>query len=232
MDYRKKGLELLCGHGLEVGAMHNPTPLPTAGCQVDYFDVVTRAEAMALFPEVAPESFRIEPKYLGDLDAGGLDQIADEAFDFVILNHVIEHLANPIRAVAALFRIVRKGGLVVIACPDKRYTFDRNRDLTEFNHLLKEYEAGVSEVADDHYLDFLAGVHPELMTSPPEVLAVHVQNVRQRREHAHVWDSASFREFLVRSCALLNIDAACLYEVTGDSNKFEYFSVWQKLDQA
>ena len=85
---------------------------------------------------------------------------------------------------------------------------------------------------DEHCLDFLAGVHPELMASPTEVLAVHVQNVRQRREHAHVWDGASFRDILVRSCALLNIGATCPYEVTGGSNKFEYFSVWQKLDQA
>lgn len=221
---------MLAGHGLEIGAMHNPTLLPE-GCRVDYFDVATRAEAMALFPEVPPESFKIDPQYLGDLDADGLAQIGDGVFDFVILNHVIEHVANPIKVVGELFRIVRKGGHVVISCPDKRYTFDRKRGLTPFEHLLEEYEAGVKEVTDEHYLDFLAGVHPAVMASPPEVLARHVQNVRQRREHAHVWDSASFRSFLDRSFALLGIEATCVYEVTGEINEFEYFSVWRRSSQ-
>jgi SAM-dependent methyltransferase len=220
-------LALLKGHGLEIGAMHNPTPVPE-GCHVDYFDVISRAEAMATFPEVPPESFKIDPKYLGDLDAGGLEQIGGETFDFVILNHVIEHVANPIKVVGELFRIVRKEGLVVIACPDKRYTFDQSRKLTGFEHLQREYEAGVADVTDEHYLDFLAGVHPEVMTAPPEVLSQHVAHVRRRREHAHVWDSASFRDFLERSLALLGIGATCVFEATGDQNEFEYFSVWKK----
>lgn len=209
--------------------MHNPTPVP-AGCNVDYFDVVSRAEAMALFPEVPAESFTIEPKYLGDLDQGGLGQIADGSYDFVILNHVIEHVANPIRVIGELFRVVRKGGWVVIACPDMRHTFDRNRALTSFKHLRDEYETGVTEVTDDHYRDFLAGVHPELMSLPPEALDQHVASVKRRREHAHVWDSASFRDFLERSMALLGIKAGCVEESKGDSNKFEYFSVWQRLE--
>lgn len=229
MEHRSAGLALLKGHGLEIGAMHNPTPVP-AGCTVDYFDVVSRVEAMALFPEVPPESFSIEPKYLGDLDGDGLAQIGDESFDFVILNHVIEHVANPIRVVGDLFRIVRKGGLVMVSCPDKRYTFDVKRDLTRFEHLLDEYRAGVSDVTDDHYLDFLQGVHPEVMSTAPEVLAQHIASVRRRREHAHVWDSASFRDFLERSLELQGIRATLCSESTGDENKFEYFSVWQRLD--
>lgn len=227
MKYRTPGLALLKGHGLEIGAMHNPTPLPK-GCLIDYFDVASRAEAIALFPEVPPESFTIDPKYLGNLDTGGLRQIGNDAFDFVILNHVIEHVANPIQVISELFRIVRKGGLVVISCPDKRHTFDRNRQLTGFDHLLRDYEANTTEVTDEHYLDFLAGVHPEVMSSKPDILAHHVANVRRRREHSHVWDSTSFRDFFKRSLALFSIAATCLYESLGDSNKFEYFSVWQK----
>lgn len=227
MDHRISAVTLLTGYGLEIGAMHNPTQVP-ADCVVDYFDVVTKAEAMALFPELPPESFRIDPKYLGDLDTGGLAQIEDGRFDFVILNHVIEHVANPIKVVDELFRVVRAGGRVLIACPDKRFTFDRDRDLTDFEHLRNEYEAGVTVVTDAHYLDFLAKVHPEVMASPPEVLAHHVAGVRQRREHAHVWDSASFRDFLDRAFSRLRISAECLMESSGDSNRCEYVSVWQR----
>ena len=226
-SYRETGLARLRGRGLEIGAMHNPTVVH-AGCAVEYFDVVTREEAMKLFPEVPPESFKIDPKYVGDVDKIGLSIIADGEFDFAILNHVIEHVANPIRLIAELFRVVKRGGHVVLACPDKRHTFDKNRDLTTFDHMLEEYVAGASEVTDDHYLDFLKGVHPELMALPPEQVGIHVEHVRNRREHAHVWDSASFRDFIDRTLALINVRASCVYEVQGDETKIEHFSIWEK----
>jgi SAM-dependent methyltransferase len=226
-DYRETGLARLRGRGLEIGAMHNPT-LVHAGCVVEYFDVVTREEAMKLFPELPPESFKIDPKYVGDVDKIGLSIVRDAEFDFAILNHVIEHVANPIRLVGELFRVVKRGGHVVLACPDKHHTFDKNREPTPFDHVLEEYVAGTSEVTDDHYLDFLRGVQPELMALPPEQIGIHVQHVKHRREHAHVWDSASFRIFLDRTLALLGVRASCVYEVRGDETKIEHFSIWEK----
>lgn len=226
--YKEIGLAKLHGTGLEIGAMHNPTLLHS-GCVVEYFDVVTKTEAMKLFPELPPDSFKIDPKYIGDVDKVGLSVISDEHFDFVILNHVIEHVANPIHLIGELFRVVRPNGHVVIACPDKLYTFDKNRQLTPFSHLLEEYCSGVSEVTDDHYLDFLRGVHPEILATPPEQIKIHIQSVRDRREHAHVWDSHSFRDFLDKSLSHLNARASCVYEVNGVETGIEYFSVWEKI---
>jgi SAM-dependent methyltransferase len=226
-NYREAGLARLRGRGLEVGAMHNPT-IVHAGCVVEYFDVVTREEAIKLFPEVPAESFRIDPEYIGDVDQAGLSIIADGEFDFVILNHVIEHVANPIRLVGELFRVVKRGGHVVLACPDKRHTFDKDRELTTFEHLLGEYVNGTSEVSDEHYLDFLRSVHPRVMALPADQVRMHVESVRRRREHAHVWDSASFRDFLDRTLALLRVSAACVYEIQGDETKIEHFSIWEK----
>lgn len=227
-NLREEGLAMLHGTGLEIGAMHNPVLVPP-NCIVEYFDVVTKLEAMKLFPELSGDSFVIEPTYVGDVDKNGLSVIADTHFDFTILSHVIEHVANPIRLVEDIFRIVKPNGYVVIACPDKLYTFDKNRELTSFDHLLDEYRSGVSEVTDDHYLDFLQGVHPEVMALPPEQLMIHLNAVRDRREHAHVWDSFTFREFLDRSLELLGIRALCSYEVVGHETQIEYFSVWEKV---
>lgn len=227
-NFREKGLALLRGTGLEVGAMHNPVSVPP-NCVVEYFDVVNKLQAMKLFPELSADSFVIEPRYVGDVDKNGLSIIADRHFDFTILSHVIEHVANPIRLIEEIFRIVKPSGHVVIACPDMLYTFDKTRELTPFNHLLDEYRSGVSDVADDHYLDFLKGVHPEIMVLPPEQLAIHLKAVRDRREHAHVWDSFTFREFLDRSLELLGIRALCSYEAVGHETQIEYFSVWEKI---
>lgn len=208
--------------------MHNPTALPE-GCTADYFDVVTRAEAMALFPELPEDSFKIDPRYVGDMDKEGLSQVAPGLYDFVVMNHVIEHVANPIRVVSELFRVVRPAGRVVLSCPDKRFNFDRTRELTSFDHLLAEYREGVDTVTDEHYLDFLAHVHPEVMNLPDAQRSVHVEHVRARREHAHVWDSYSFRSFMTQTLHLLRLEHRILYESSGDDNHFEYFVTLEKF---
>ena len=51
--------------------------------------------------------------------------------------------------------------------------------------------------------------------------------MRGRREHCHVWDSASFRDFLVRSIRIAGSPARPVYESAGDQNEFEYFGVWE-----
>lgn len=226
MDIRTQGYSFLRGHGLEIGALHHPAQLPPT-LTVDYFDAITKQQAVQFFPEV-PAELIVDPTYLGDLDKGDLRQFADEQFDFVILSHVIEHVANPLNVIADVFRIVRVGGHVVLACPDKRFTFDKHRDLTPFLHLALEFHNQVDHVTDDHYRDFLAGIHPHILSLPEDQIAVHLASVRARREHAHVWDSNTFRAFLVATLSMFNENATCLYESFGHENQLEYFSVWRR----
>ncbi len=44
--------------------------------------------------------------------------------------------ANPGRQIQEWLRIVRPGGLVYMVVPDKRFCFDRRRELTEIEYLL------------------------------------------------------------------------------------------------
>ncbi len=152
----------------------------------------------------------------------------EKSFDFVIISHVLEHLANPIRVVGEVFRVLRTGGRAIIAVPDMRFTFDQSRKITPFEHLMDDYRSAVTENSDEHYLDFLGGVAPEILSSPPEDIAHHVARVRARREHCHVWNSESFRDFLSRSIQICGYSARPLYESGGDSNAYEYFSVWER----
>lgn len=196
-------------------------------CLVEYCDALPREEVIRRFPELEGQDL-VEVDHLCDLDTQGLSPFTDGAFDFVILNHVIEHVANPIQVIAELFRVTKPNGLIVISAPDKRFTFDRDRALTSFEHLEDEYERGVTEVTDEHYLDFLAKVHPEIMSKSEREIRAHVAVVRGRREHAHVWDSRSFGEFLECSFERLGIRPERVYASLGDANRFEYFSVWRK----
>lgn len=227
LNHRKLGYALLSGRGLEVGALDQPAPLP-GGCSVTYCDAISHEQAAQLFPELDPGGFtRVD--HLCDLDKEGLEGLASDTYDFVVFNHVVEHIANPIRAIEELVRVARPGGLLVISAPDKEYTFDKNRASTPFDHLYQEWQEGVTEVSDEHYLDFLKGVHPELWDNPniEQDLPQHLAGVRRRREHAHVWNSREFRQFLADCFELLKVSAVPRFEQYADKNGMEYFSVWQ-----
>jgi SAM-dependent methyltransferase len=227
LTHRENGYCLLSGNGLEIGAFNEPATLP-ASCSVKYFDAISKEEATKLFPEINPDIL-VNVDYIGNLDTPGLVDFPDNNFDFVIMNHVIEHLANPIKTIGDLFRILKHGGKVVISAPDKDYTFDKNRKLTSISHLFEEYNNNVTEVSDEHYIDFIKAVHPELMQLSQEDIDIHIQSVKKRKEHAHVWDSESFSEFLKCSLLILKIDAINIYSSFGKENNIECFSVWKKI---
>jgi SAM-dependent methyltransferase len=226
LTHRLPAYRLLKGRGLEIGALHEPAQLPR-DATMKYFDAITEGQAAVLFPEIDASRF-VHVDFVGDLDRDGLAQFPDSAFDFVIINHVLEHVANPIRAVEEVFRIIRPGGHAVIGIPDKRYTFDRERDNTTTAHLWADYEGRVDRNSDEHYLDFLRNVAPHVFREPPENLAHHLARSRDRREHAHVWTSATFRGLLDSVLSRGLINAHCLYESLGDANQIEYLGLWQK----
>lgn len=225
---RGPGWALLNGRGLEIGALHEPAPLPS-NCVVEYVDAITRAEAATLFPEV-DAGLMVDPDHIRDIDREGLSGFADGHYDFVVLSHVIEHLADPIGALKEVFRVLRPGGHAVIAAPDRHYTFDRFRENTPFGQLLAIHLREEMKVSDEQYLDFLGGVYPKLLREGGTALDNALASVRERREHAHVWDSEAFKDFLERAFSHLAIRAELLYESTGTQNGLEHFSVWRKPD--
>ena len=147
----------------------------------------------------------------------------------MICNHVIEHVANPIKLVREVFRITSTGGTVVLSAPDKDYTYDKARPLTPFDHLWGDFENDVTENDDEHYMDFFRGAAPHVLEVDPVHLPYNIQRVRERREHAHVWDSTSFASFMTESLSRLAIRATQVAENRGPANGLEYFGTWKKL---
>jgi SAM-dependent methyltransferase len=58
--------------------------------------------------------------YLLGADGSGYDAIPDGSYDFVILNHVLEHMTEPTPVLAALCRKLKPGGFIWIAFPSLR----------------------------------------------------------------------------------------------------------------
>lgn len=88
-------------------------------------------------------------------EASDLNRISSEKYDFVISSHCLEHCANTLKSVNEWLRILKKGGVLLLVLPDKRYTFDHNRSITKFSHLREDYANKVNEDDLTHLSEIL-----------------------------------------------------------------------------
>jgi SAM-dependent methyltransferase len=180
----------LRGSGLEIGALHRPLPV-AGGVSVTYVDRMDVAALRAHYPE------------LGDLplvDVGAIDNgetlhgQADASAEFVIANHFIEHSEDPIGTIASHLRVIRPGGILFLAVPDRRRTFDKDREQTPLEHLIRDHHEGPAWSRAMHQREWA-----ELVEKTP---AAEVDDrVRWLEEndysiHFHVWERDRFREML------------------------------------
>lgn len=144
----------LRGRGIEIGALHAPLKVPRSA-KVHYIDRLTVPELRRHYPEL--KSYKLVEADTID-DGETLGTIKDASQDFVIANHFLEHCENPIKAVTNFFRILREGGILYLAVPDKRFTFDKKRAVTSFDHLVRDYEKGPHASREEHLKDWVVNV--------------------------------------------------------------------------
>jgi hypothetical protein len=88
-----------------------------------------------------------------NVDCANLESIKaiNTKYDFVVTSHVIEHLANPIKAIKSWSdNIIKTNGYILSIIPDYRFCFDRNRPLTSIEHLLSDFNNDTSEDDTTH----------------------------------------------------------------------------------
>ncbi len=79
----------------------------------------------------------------------------DHALDYLLASHVLEHVANPVAALAEWYRVVRPGGTIYCVVPNRLATFDRSRELTSVEHLLADYRDGTTACDATHIDEFV-----------------------------------------------------------------------------
>ncbi|HEX6770824.1 MAG TPA: class I SAM-dependent methyltransferase, partial [Acidobacteriaceae bacterium] len=57
-------------------------------------------------------------------DATNLSSIADGSYDFLLASHILEHVANPLRALREFRRVLKPKGHALILVPNRVLTFD------------------------------------------------------------------------------------------------------------
>jgi predicted SAM-dependent methyltransferase len=185
---RQRLARWLHGNGIEIGALHRPLDVP-ATARVTYVDRLPEPVLRSHYPELSAERFA-PIEVIGT--AEDLSAFAAGSIDFVIANHLLEHLEDPIRALIEFHRVLRRNGVLYLALPDPRISFDRDRQLTELQHLLDEHRHGPQANRKAHYLDWAINVDKD----PQAELRARQLDEMDYSIHFHVWRPDTFLEFL------------------------------------
>jgi len=164
------------GLGLEIGPSHRPLAPRSAGYDVRIMDYLSKADLVAKYSALGIDSTQIE-----DVDyvwsgqpyaelMGGTDK-----FDWIIASHVIEHMPDFIGFLQNCRSVLKVGGVLSLAVPDKRFTFDAERDCTTLAPIIDAHTRGDKHPSAGAVAEFL-------------LLSV-------MKEGAITWDPFSKRQF-------------------------------------
>jgi SAM-dependent methyltransferase len=188
---RRRLQKYLNGNGVEIGALHNPMEVDLQRATVRYVDRMSLDEQRRHYPELSGYSL-VCPEIIASADA--LPMLADGSQDFVIANHLLEHLPDPIGALKEWYRVLRAGGTLFLALPDKRLTFDRDRPRTTLDHLIADHVDCGAGSRLGHFEEYSRLVHHKT----GDDLTRDVEDLLKRDYsiHFHVWIPEDIAELL------------------------------------
>ncbi|OYU43446.1 MAG: methyltransferase [Burkholderiales bacterium PBB4] len=141
--------------GLEIGALCRPVVTPEMGA-VHYVDHLTTEELCVKYADDADVDVAaiVEVRYVWG-ERTLLEAVGDVRFDYVLASHVVEHVPDMVGWLREIAAVLRPSGVLSLAIPDKRFTFDARRELTTFASLVEAHfsgrrRPGFREILDHH----------------------------------------------------------------------------------
>lgn len=125
--------------GLEIGALCRPIVAPGSG-PVRYVDHMSTPDLRIKYaqdPNVDIAQI-VEVSYVWGKQSLP-EAVGDERFDYVVASHVIEHVPDTIGWLREIGAVLKPGGVLSLAIPDMRYTFDCLRVCTTFADLVDAF---------------------------------------------------------------------------------------------
>ncbi len=202
----------LNGSGIELGALHRPTPVD-ADTEVFYVDRATLPDHRRIRTNLAHEYLA----YSNIIDDGEeLYTIDDNSFDFLIASHFLEHSSDVIKTLKNHVRVIKRGGILVYIIPDKRYTFDKPRKLTKFDHIEEDYLKGESFNRIRHYEEYFSVINKLKGKKLKETIEAHKDE--KIDIHYHVWTSITFKQHLnkIIKKEYLDIEIVSMFQNHGE----------------
>jgi SAM-dependent methyltransferase len=203
--------QFLSGEGLEVGALANALSTPV-GAKVRYVDRVDLEALRRHYPGLSEHDI-VKPDILDDGER--LGTIGSSTQDFVVANHFIEHAEDPIQCLKTFARVLKVGGVLYLAVPDKEKTFDKDRLPTSIQHLREDHLHGPARSRSAHFVEFVQFVNKE---SGGDVYArAAALDATSYSIHFHVWTKTGFLEFLGHVCREYQLPFDVLLCVANDN---------------
>ncbi len=181
----------LTGSGIEIGALNSPLEIPN-NVTVRYLDRMPINQLRQHYPELS-QCDLVEIDIVDDGET--LATVASNTVDFIIANHMIEHCQNPILTIKNWLRTIKLGGILYMAVPDKRYTFDIDRPVTDLEHLIRDYTEGPKWSRNAHFEEWariIDKVQEHEVTARAQFIAEINYSI-----HFHVWTQVEFVELLL-----------------------------------
>jgi SAM-dependent methyltransferase len=134
--------------GLEIGPLDKPVIKRGEGRPIFYADIASKEILMQRChddPNVVLANVR-HVDFVWGSEPLRKTIPASFAFDYVIASHVIEHATDMIGWLNQIAEVMKPHGILSLAIPDKRFTFDRERETTTIDQLVEAHAvSGISK---------------------------------------------------------------------------------------
>ena len=144
-------------------------------------------------------------QYLGDaLDLA----VPFKNYDLIYASHVLEHIANPIKALLHWKNFLKNDGFIYLVLPEKSQMFDHKREITKIETLIDKFDRDVDET-DLSSLPEILSLH-DLSRDPPagtfeQFVKRSLDNFNNRCLHHHVFDY----DLLEKVCEIIGMKVFC-----------------------
>ena len=254
LDRREKllsGLDLARESGIEIGPLDHP--------------LIARADGNISYVDYADAAF-LRHKYRDDRNVNGAaipeidaiwgDSTIAEAlgpgrlFDYAVASHVVEHVPDLIAWLEELADVLKPGGTLRLAVPDRRFTFDFMRRDTEVSdaltaHVIRARAPTPGQLIDScinhHLVDrqemWAGGAMRQPRYSRVDRLAHALYSARTAMEtgayidvHCWVFTPASFAAVMEQLVALGYLRYACARLFETERGADEFFVIMRTSD--
>lgn len=151
-------------------------------------------------------------------DATNLSSIDSAKYDFLLSSNNLEHIANPIKAIMEMERILKRDGVALFVVPNKAFNFDHRREYTPFGHFLEDYKREIAETDLTHLEEILDkhDLSMDIEMSFEEFKERSNHNFENRCLHHHVFSSETLNK-VIECCGFSVVRSgeisSCFYAV-------------------
>lgn len=254
-DIRSKRIlspvNLESGIGLEIGPLTAPV-VEKGRYDIYYLDHMSTEDLKNKYKDEPVDLSRILPVDFVVTDNSIKAAVGSKRFDYVIASHVIEHIPDIVSWLEDIASILKPGGILSLAIPDKRFTFDIERRDSEASeiigaHIDKLEKPSSSSMYDyaSHYVEdvdsgkawndpgFFQNDTMSHRWTKTEALAMAIENLDNDKYidcHCYVFTPSSFAAILreLSELGLIKLKVANFLET--QQGELEFYVALQKID--